>query len=81
VPNIFLKKKLRNVIVYLVQDVKLLIVALHGISEIVTNRRGYCLHCTYLVWGKSVFDAIIQLEATIQNLDATIQLEATIQLN
>jgi len=26
-------------------------------------------------------DAIIQLEATIQNLDATIQLEATIQLS
>jgi len=43
-------KKLRNVIVHHVKTVKLLIVALHGISEmIMMNRRGYCLHCTYLV--------------------------------
>jgi len=33
----------------------LLIVALHGISEmIMMNKRGYCLHCTYLVRGESV---------------------------
>jgi len=45
----FSLKKLRN-IVYLVIAVKLLIVALHGISEIIMmNRRGYCPHCTYLV--------------------------------
>jgi len=50
VPNIFLKKKLRNVMVYLVKAVKLLIVALHGISEmIVMNRGGYCLYCMYLL--------------------------------
>jgi len=50
-------KKLRNVIVYLVIAVKLLIVALHEISEmIIINRWGYCLHSTYLVWGKLILD-------------------------
>jgi len=35
----------------------LLIAALHGISEmIMMNRQGYCLYCTYLVWGESVLD-------------------------
>jgi len=30
---------------------------LHEISEmIIMNRRGYCLHCTYLVWSESVLD-------------------------
>jgi len=49
-PNNFLKNKLRNVIVYLIKAVKLLSVALQGISEmIMMNRRGFCLHCTYLV--------------------------------
>ena len=57
VSNIFLKKNLRNVIVYPVKAVKLWIVALHGISEmIVMNRRGCCLHYTYLVWGEWVLD-------------------------
>jgi len=53
------------VIVYLVKVVKLLIVALHEISNmIMMNRRGYCLHCTYLVWGESVLDVN---EATIEH--------------
>jgi len=48
---------MRNVVVYLVIAVKLLIVALHGISVmIMMNRWGYCLRCTCLVWGKSVLD-------------------------
>ena len=50
-------KKLCSVIAYLVKAVKLLIVALHGISKtIMMNKRGYCLHNTYLLWGELVFD-------------------------
>jgi len=42
---------------YLVKAVKLLIVALRDISEMITmNRRGYNLHCTYLVWSEPVLD-------------------------
>jgi len=44
----------------------LLIVALHGISEmIMTNRQGYCLYCTYLVWGESVWDVSWSNKATL----------------
>jgi len=53
-------KNLRNVIVYLVSVVKLLIVVLHGISEmIMMNRQGCCLHCAYQFW--TLIEATIQL--------------------
>jgi len=49
---------LRNLTVYLTNALKLLIVALRGISEMVMmNRRGYCLwYCTYLEWTNRFFN-------------------------
>jgi len=67
--------KLRNVIVYIVKAVKLLTVALHGISEmVIINRRGYCRHCTYLVWGEWVLDVNWSNNSTRLKLFVVVQI-------
>jgi len=53
VPNNFLKSKLRNVTVYVIKAVKLLlIVALHGILEMIMMNSEVTV-CTALIWCES----------------------------
>jgi len=48
---------------------------LHGISEmIMMNRWGYCLHCTYLVWGKSIVDVKWSNHSTQLKLFVVVQI-------
>jgi len=41
---------------------------------IMMDRRGYCLHCTYLVWGKSVLDVNWSNNSTQLQLFVVVQI-------